>query len=236
MIRLAICDDDKRFLKEAAEFVRAYFEARGKEYSLALANDAQSFAESFQADVFDIVILDIVMPVRTGIEVSKIIFERDRNCLIAFVTSSPDFAIQGYGVNAVSYLLKPLTGEKIAALLDECLQRRDKSRSRSIIVKCSRQNRKVNLDRTIYLESRNKQVLIHCDDETISSMGKLGDYLLCLPDTFIQIHKSYVVNLARVKSMSRNEMISDNDSHIPISRPFQKEAARRYFEYVAGQI
>ncbi len=82
------------------------------------------------------------------------------------------------------------------------------------------------------MESKNKQVLVHTDSETIVCNGKLSDFLAKLPDSFVQIHKSYVINLLRVKAMKRNCMISDKEQSIPISRHFQKEASNRYFTYL----
>lgn len=237
MINVAICDDDPAILEELSGYARAYFLEYGREADIALFSDPRAFAETFAADMFHIALLDIMMPGRSGIELARNIYEMDRNCAIAFVTSSPDFAIQGYGVNAVSYLLKPVSREMIAEVLDKCMERIEKgqARHRSISVKEGSHRKKIDLARTVFLESRNKQVLIHCDDGTVICSGKLSDLLVQLPGHFIQIHKSYVVNLTRMKAMSRTEMVSDADQRVPISRHFQKDAVKRYLAYIASE-
>ncbi len=236
MIKIALCDDEQALLDALSGYIKNYFLRKNIEMELAQFTNAKSFLAAFDAGVYNIVILDILMPDQTGIDLAKIIFGKDKNCLIAFLTSSPDFAIQGYGVNAVSYLLKPTTQEKVDALLNQCLERQSRTPSRSFFVKTGHLQKKVEIEQTIYLESRNKWVYIYCDDETIVASGKLSDLLAKLPPSFIQVHKSYAVNLERIKAMSRNSMISDTDITIPISRQFQKEAAKSYFTYVAKQI
>lgn len=236
MLRVAACGDDAGFLDELTGFIRAYFRENDREVLVSTFSNSVSFAERFKPDSFDIVFLDIVMPQKNGLELAGGIYDADKNCQIVFVASTPDFAIQGYGVNAVSYLLKPVSRNIIASVLEKCLERRQKRSVRSLVVKIGQHTQKVDLAHTVYLESRNKQVLIHCDDDTVVCTGKLSDLLLRLPRDFVHIHKSYIVNLSRVKAMSRNEMVTDGDIRVPISRNFQKDAAKRYYASVAGEV
>jgi Response regulator of the LytR/AlgR family len=232
MLRIAICDDERLHLDAMKQLIEEHLYAVEQDFTLSSFNSASDFLQTFEPGKYNIVILDIVMPEQTGLELSQKIFDEDKNCVIAFLTSSPDYAIMGYGVNAVAYMLKPPTKKKVGDLLDTCIARIRKKSTRHLFVKTGTFNQKIDLARTIYMESKNKQVLVHTDNETIIYNGKLSDLLTKLPESFVQIHKSYIINLFRVKAMRRNCMISDREQSIPISRQFQKEASNRYFTHL----
>lgn len=235
-MRIAVCDDDKIFLRIVEVQVRDYFTRLGTGIELELFIGAEDFWERFDSLPFDIVILDIIMPKQTGIELARRVYQRCRNCVIAFFTSSPDYAVEGYGVNAVGYLLKPATQRQMDELLAKCVERYQENRPASVVFKSGGSTRNIDADRILYLESRNKQVLVHCADETLMFSGKLSDLLERLPPGFVQTHKSYIANLLHVTALSREDMLTDDGRRVPISRQFHKEASRYYHAYLAGQL
>lgn len=233
MLKIAVCDDDPAFLALAGKYVRRYCEERSIGFTVDLFDNADDFWQKFTSETYHIVLLDVIMPDTTGIELSKKVYTHSRFCAIAFISSSPDYAIEGYGVNAVGYLLKPPAAEKFAELMDLCLLRRRENRRRSLLFKTGAVTRRVDADKILYLESRNKQVLVHTDDETFVVSGKLSAIQADLPANFIQTHKSYIANLDRVSSMTREEMLCQSGDRIPISRQFHKEVSRRYLDNAA---
>lgn len=236
MVSIAVCDDEPSCLNTMGYLIQEYFRNRHENISLALYTDISRFLAEFAKNRYDIAILDIMMPKMTGIDASKLIYEQDQNCIIAFLTSSPDFAIQGYGVNAVTYVLKPTTNENVSLLLDKCMARFEKQGSQRLLVKSGHIQKKINPECITYLESRNKEVFIHYGREVLVCYGKLRDFIPRLPGCFVQIHKSYVVNLLHIDAMQRNAMITDTGQNLPISRQFHKLAVQRFFSHVEGKI
>lgn len=234
-MRIAVCDDDKIFLPIVEAQVRNYFQQLGLKIDLELFTSADEFWKRFEAEPFNIVILDIIMPSQSGIELSRRIYQRNRNCVIAFLTSTADYALDGYGVNAVGYVLKPATQQQMDGLLAKCVERHRENRPASLVFKSGGVIHNIDADRILYLESRNKQVHVHCAGESLVFSGKLSDVMEQLPAGFVQTHKSYIANLLHVTGIGRDEMMADDGSRIPISRQFYKEAVHRYHAYLAGQ-
>lgn len=107
-IRVAIVEDDPLFLRQATTFVELFGEQTGRDFSVTTFNSATTFLKEFNAN-FDILLLDILMPSYNGIEVAQEVRKSDENLAILFITSTPQYAIKGYTVNALSYILKPLS-------------------------------------------------------------------------------------------------------------------------------
>ncbi|UQZ88072.1 hypothetical protein C4J81_02115 [Deltaproteobacteria bacterium Smac51] len=237
MIRIAIVDDDKEFLRQTIAHVEAYPDWGGEQHVIIPFGSAEEFWPAFECGSFDIVLLDIVMPGLSGLDVAKKIYDQDPAVIIAFVSSSPDHAPFGYGVDAVGYLLKPVEDLAVHALIYEALnRRRQRSQQHNILLKSGRTTTKINLNDVIYLESDNKRVFFHSQNENSAHSGKLADFLTQLPPNFIQVHKSYVVNLNHVSAMRPGEMITVNGRAIPISRSFRALASKLYLAHVADEV
>lgn len=235
MIKIAICDDDLAFLAAAEAHINDYRARRQQRIEVTRFANPDQFWTAYSLDAYPVVWLDVVMPEQNGIELAKKIFARNPDCIIAFLSTSPDFATEGYGVNAISYLLKPATPEKLDHLLDRCLERYAETHSHSLVLKTGGTARRIESSAILYLESHNKQVRIHCQDDPVVIQGKLSELLASLPPFFVQIHKSYAVNLHHVTSMNREEAVLTDCARVPVSRQFQKDASKRYLDHVAAE-
>ena len=236
MIKIGILDDDASFLRLITGYVETYPGWQGREPSVRAFGSAEHFWEAFEEEPFDLVILDVVMPDVSGVETARAIYERNSAIVLAFVSSSPDHALSGYGVDAVAYMLKPVDAESVHRLMDSALSRHNRRSGGQITLKTGRTSVKLNLAEVIYLESDDKTVFFHFRDDTMSFKGKLEDYLVRLPASFIQIHKSYAVNLDHIRAMRPHEMIADNGKSVPISRRFRPRAEKLYLEHVASFV
>ena len=109
MIKIAICDDNKDELTNMVQLIKLYQEAKylNFEYT-AFQNGLDLISDLERKKKYDLYCLDIIMPVFTGIEVAKEIRDYDKNAPIIFFTSSTEFALESYSVNAINYVLKPI--------------------------------------------------------------------------------------------------------------------------------
>ncbi len=115
---IALVDDDSAFAEEMRKTLAGVFAAAEEKYELTIYPDAEAFWRGYDAFRPDIVFFDIQLPGESGIDAAKKLYRVDKRPVIVFITSSPDFAVQGYGVNALGYLVKPLTERALASLLD----------------------------------------------------------------------------------------------------------------------
>ncbi len=122
MLRIAVCDDSPQFLQTAAELVNGWATQRNFPVEINTYQNGDDLLEANSASRFDIVFLDIIMPLLNGMDTARELRENDTVIRIIFLTSSPEFALDSYDVKAQGYLLKPVSGDKIYSALDECAE------------------------------------------------------------------------------------------------------------------
>lgn len=228
MLKIAVVDDDNKFRNEIRDALERLFPNATK-WSLEEYHDAEEFHKNFKENRPDIVLMDIMLPGENGIEAAKKIYAEDKRTIIVFVTISPDFALHGYGVNAAGYLLKPLDDRRLAEIMKTCRERLADARPVRITAKRENRLMQINLENISHIESINRKVHIHTDGETLECSGKLGDFIDQAPGAFIQTHKSFIVNFARVREISYNNAILDNGGIVPISRSCRQPARDAFF-------
>ncbi|MDP5201038.1 LytTR family DNA-binding domain-containing protein [Flavobacterium sp. DG2-3] len=189
-------------------------------------NDSLKALEFLNSKSVDVIFLDIQMPQLTGLQLSKII---SKNIKVIFTTAYPDFALEGFELNAVDYLLKPISFERFYQAVSK-LNSEPKSEtviapnSRDFIfIKTDGKNKfqKVFLADILYVESLQNYVCIHTSKQQIITHSSLKNVIESLPSTdFIQIHKSYVVSLQHIESTD-NFSVFVNEKELPIGATFK---------------
>lgn len=199
--------------------------------------DADALLAAHSSHPYDIILLDVVMPLLSGIEAAREIRQWDRSVKIVFLTSSVEFAVESYSVKANNYLLKPLDAEKLHCCLDELVEQ-IRSNAKSIIVKGHNTVRRVYVDNIEYVEADNKNVLfVLADGQTVVSSEPLYTYedKLLLSDGFFKCNRSYIVNIYRINTYTAKEIRMNSDCRVPISRSCHKEFEAAYFSLLFGK-
>lgn len=235
-MKIAVVDDDEIFLKSLVDQVTSYPDWEDELPLILPFSSSLKFLKHFEIFPVDIVILDVVMPGLSGVEAAHRIYEMNPNVVLAFVSSSPDHAVAGYGVDAVAYVLKPARSEAVHALVREAVSRRARRARNHIALRTGRTAIKINPADVVYLESNNKKVLFHDQNGFTEFAGKLDDYLAQMPPEFVQVHKSYAVNLNHIRAMRPQEMITADGRSVPISRRFRLDAEKLYLANVADEL
>lgn len=189
-------------------------------------NDSLKALEFLNSNSVDVIFLDIQMPQLTGLQLSKII---SKNIKVIFTTAYPDFALEGFELNAVDYLLKPISFERFYQAVSK-LNSEPKSETviapnspDFIFVKTDGKNKfqKVFLSDILYVESLQNYVCIHTSKQQIITHSSLKNVIESLPSTnFIQTHKSYVVSLQHIESTD-NFSVFVNGKELPIGATFK---------------
>lgn len=236
MLKIAVCDDTQAFLTETQQMIWQWPKGANR-VSLSLFSDADALIEAHKTDAFDIIFLDVVMPLLNGIDAAAEIRKQDRSVKIVFLSVSPEFAVDSYTVKADNYLLKPVSKQKLFACLDE-IQEELLETARAITVKSTAAVHRIRLQDIEYLESQGKLVLFYLHDgRTLHGNEPLYAYEKSLlpEDGFFKCHRSYLVNLNKIRTYTHKEITMNSGARIPISRNCQKEFETAYFTTLFGK-
>lgn len=158
-MKIAICDDDALCRKQISSFLTAYAAQRDLELSVSVFDRASALMENVQhLDLFDIYILDIIIPGMNGIQLGIQLRQADPDGIILYLTSSPEYALDSYRARAFDYLLKPLQKEQLFSSLDQAFGIMANRKKKSLIVKTRESSIKLSLDTILYAELLNRKV------------------------------------------------------------------------------
>ena len=189
-------------------------------------NDSLKALEFLNTQSVDVIFLDIQMPQLTGLQLSRII---SKNIKVIFTTAYPDFALEGFELNAVDYLLKPISFERFYQAVSKLNSEpkieipNQSNLPDFLFVKTDGKNKfqKVFLRDILYIESLQNYVCIHTEKQQIITHSSLKNVIESLPENeFIQIYKSYVVSLKHIESTD-NFSVFINGKELPIGATFK---------------
>lgn len=181
----------------------------------------------------DLIFLDINMPEISGIAFAKSI---NKNIKIIFTTAYRDYAVEGFNLQAVDYLLKPISFERLLQAVNRYfdvhtqqteLKSIQSTANDFIFVRAERRMQKINFDEIIYIESLSDYIKIHLQNKIIVTRETISAIDAKLPQQdFLRIHRSYIVNLSKIESFTNEEITLKNTS-LTISRSYKKEVLNR---------
>lgn len=238
MISIAICDDCYSDRKTLMEKITGYFHDKGEECVIELHETGRTLLESTRKKEFDLLLLDIVLGDMNGINLAEKIRTVNSGVGIVFISSSREFALEGYSVRAFAYLLKPLDENQLYSVLDKYLKQYTRADVGVIQVRTEGVNVDVPLGKLIYVESNDKRLTFHMSDETqIETYGKLDEYSVKLSgfDNFLRCHKSYLINMDYVEGVKGNGFLLKNEKVIPIPKDGASFKKKIYYDYVMNK-
>ena len=201
MIRALLVDDEAparselRYLLAAHPEVQVVGEAASAPEALELARDLR----------YDVVFLDVEMPGLTGLEAAPLVHERRDPPAIVFVTAHAEYAVDAFAVEAFDYLLKPVDPERLARVVERLRERTLESAApvEKIPVVAGAGTELLDFDQIHYAQADGDYSRIHTYDRAYLCTSSLGELAERLPTGFARIHRSYIVNLAKVSAVRR---------------------------------
>lgn len=194
------------------------------------SNAVQAMSEMSDKDDIHLLFLDIQMPGLNGLEFSKLVNEDTK---IVFTTAFEQYALDGFKVNALDYLLKPISYVDFMSAVNKAVQwfelklcsQSSDTPLQYIYVKSDYKLVQVDLERVLYIEGLKDYVRIHIENEqkaitSLYSMKKMEEILP--PDRFIRVHRSFIVQKSKIKIIERNRIVF-NKVYIPISESYKQE-------------
>lgn len=217
-LKLAICDDDAAQRDYLTDIVTAWGKKNRHLIELKQYISADSFLFDYEEEKdFDILLLDVEMPGRSGIELAKEVRKENQAVQLIFITGFYEYFSDGFDVSALHYLIKPADAGKLIPVLDKAVGNLN-NRMRSVLVSTSDGDVKISLADIIYVEAENVYLNIHATHGDYRTRMTLGKFLEELDDTFFKVHRSFLVNLKYIKLITRTDATLINGAVVPLSR------------------
>ena len=230
-MRIAVCDDEELFRIEFKSVLDKVL--INAEYDIDTFSGGSSLYEAFLKTPFDLVFLDIEMPGIDGITLAKRLRAVSENVQIVFLTSHIEYALEGYEVNALRYLVKPVDMNKLSEVLKYIQDK--KNNSRQIMIKQEGEDIVIDISDIIYMESMDKNVRIVTSKSEYITRYNISDYEEELKNSgFLRIHRGYLISLSKVKKIVKNDVVMDGDISLPVSRSNIKALKDALYAYVEG--
>lgn len=217
MYRFAICDDEPADLVYIQNQIREWVKEQHLEVDIREFASAESFLFAYEEEKdFDVIFLDIEMGGMSGVELAKKIRDQNKSIQIVFITGYMEYISEGYDVEALHYLLKPVKKEKLEEVLSRAVDRIGKQ-EKALLLQSSGEMVRVPLYEIQFMEVQKNYVTIHGKDN-YSVKRTLKEMQKDLDERFFQTHRSYIVNLGFVKKITKNDVVLKDGMHLPLAR------------------
>ncbi len=234
---IAVCDDQISQLEAVTDLLNEYQNEREIMFRIKTFQSACRLLDAAESEHFSLYLLDIMMPGIDGIAAAHDIRGFDSAADIIFLTTSPSFAYDSYGVHAFDYLLKPLDREEFFNALDRFVMKAEKS-TEGLTLKFGGSLIRIPFSQLVYVEVNSKHLYFNMADKTeykvYGYLKEYADMLLARPE-FMQIHRSYIVNMYQAESLSQGGIKTFTGKTLPISRLLYPKIQKDYMSLMFGK-
>lgn len=231
-MNIFILDDEEVIVDSLGSMLKSIGSDKDNIYGYT---DYRKFLEDIKTKKCDILFIDIRLDNTNGIELIKENGIYLKGTKLIYITGYDEYIEDVFETELVYLIKKPLNEEKVEKAYLKAIEKINKE-NKVIVVKTLKETRKVKINEIYYIESDARLVNIHLKNEVLVSYGKLSDMEEMLKGNFLRTHKSYLVNLERVKSYKHNQIILDNGKVIPISRNSISKVKNEIFDYVKEEV
>ena len=231
MLKIAIVDDDKQDTEKITACVQAWAERAGIAARAAAFPSAEAFLFAYEEEKsWDVLLLDVEMKEMSGIDLAKRLRKDGLRAEIIFVTSHFEFWGEGYEVDALHYLTKPVKEEKLIPVLDKAYGKRQEE-PRSVVINCDGETVKLFLDDILYVESFSHYLSIHTLEREYRIKESISGFEEKLGRGFFRVHRSYLVSLKQIIRISRRAVTIRSGIELPLARGNYDAVSRAYIEF-----
>ncbi len=235
LINIAICDDEKIQVQLLEKYANNWASKNNINTKIEFFYRAESFDFSWSMDKkYHILLLDIQMAGMNGIELAKKIRKEDKFLNIIFITAIADYIGEGYDVDAINYLIKPIEEKRLYECLDRAMQRIPRE-EKIILVDIDGETIRIKQEDIFYIEAFSHSIDIDTKTKKYSTRKNIGIIEKELDEkSFIRCHRSYIVGLKHIKKIGKTDIELDNGSVIPVSRRQYSNTNMAFIRYFRG--
>ena len=238
-MRIAVCDDEEYFRKDLEHMITVYENEAGHEFTLDALENAADLLDMIKIENkdYDMVFLDVDMPKLSGIEAAKELRRMGKDMVLCFVTSFDDYALDAYGVDAVSYIVKPIQYPALKKIMEKAEMHfwyhksMEQAERHYLEINIRHKSTLIDLDNVIYIEKKRTQCVFHCTDgelvcyETLKNICDRLDH-----DIFMQIHRGCIASYPHIKEVLSDRVLFDSGAEAPLSRRYYEAIQRRHMD------
>lgn len=233
MFKIAICDDEATSLKLNYVLTEKILTEEGIEFEISTFEDMREMTQALskQKTGYDVLLSDILTTDMNGIEAAELLRSLGEKLDIIFISTTAEYALDGYRVQALRYLQKPVDIEKLKeALLISYKKRATTKESMSVTSEGKIYN--INYKQIVYIESDARDIRIVLKDRVLLVHMKISDMEKMLPeDRFFRCHRSYIINLGEMENLERYQTTMKNQDVLPVSQQLYNDTKKRYHSY-----
>ena len=233
MIKIAIVEDEAAVRDQLTDYVRRYTRQYGTEFEVTCFTDGDEILENYRP-AFDIIFLDVEMKRLNGMETAQRIRELDDDVLLIFITNMAQYAIKGYSVGALDYVLKPVPYFAFSQQLQKAVNQLARRARHYLAVPVDGGMRRVDAAEVYYIESDGHRINFYTENGDFSAPGTLKTWEEKLENSaFVRCNSGYLVNLAHVSGVQQNT-VQVGPHELQISRPKRRAFLAALADYIGG--
>lgn len=233
-LKIAVCDDNRTDQDYVIGFLRKWAEENNRIIEIRTFFSAEEFLFHYAEEKdFHILVLDIEMEKMNGVELAKKLREDNQEMQILFVTGFPDYMAEGYEVDALHYLMKPIVQEKFFGVMEKAVTYIKKA-ERLLFLQVNGEMIKLTTGSIVYVEVFSHSCILHTTQGTIETKISISELESKLGKDFIRVHRSYLVNLEQIKKIAKTEISMENGSVVPLSRRKYTDVNMAFIRHFGG--
>ncbi len=235
MIRIAIVEDEATYVQQMKGFLETYKKEKKEDFQITVFSDGTEIVKEYHAE-FDLIFLDIQMKTMNGMTTAEWIRGVDENVAIIFVTNMAQYAIKGYSVNALDFILKPLSYFAFSQKLKRALEHIKPQSKKLLNLRIDGGLVRVDLEQVTFVESMKHRIMVHTPKENYVLTGTMKEMEEKLTgESFFRCNNCYLVNLSYVEKIVGNDVVVAGES-LQISRPKKKAFMAALTDYIGGLV
>lgn len=235
MIQIAICDDDMTTTSQIEEYIRQIEIEQHIQVQYRIFFDGKSFMQSVESgEVYDLIYLDVEMPLMKGLDAAKKLREMEISSLIIYISNYETYCESMIETEPFRFLRKPINDVDLFRKYFMSAYKKLENRNEYYTYSYKKIHHKININDIMYFESNNRKICIHTNGNQENNtfygqLDKVEKELESKSCTFIRIHQSYLVNSMYINTVQHDAVILENKDELPISEKRQKEIQRKLF-------
>ena len=227
--KIAVVDDVPADIEYLETLVKIWAQRAGANVQLSCFSSAEAFLFRYESEKdFDILLLDIEMGGMDGVTMARRVREGNESVQIVFITGYTDYIAEGYEVQALHYLVKPVDGEKLGTVLDRAQEKLRKN-ERMLTLKTAEGTVRVPLFEIRWIEVLANYVTVHAKED-YTTKRTLGDIERELDERFFRIGRSFIVNLSCIRKVTRSQVHLSSGQILPLPRAQYEKLNRALIE------
>ena len=235
MYRIAIVEDNPESYEKLTKYLKRYSEEYKVPLKSTVFTNGLNFISDYRGD-YDVVLMDIEMPNMDGMTAARRLRQMDEDVPLLFVTNLAQYAIEGYEVRALDFLVKPVQYPNFVLKLQKALELIERRQNNGVVLKCLKGIRRVRIKEIHYIEVMDHILIYHTTKGQFEERCSIKEREVQLEAYgFARCSNSYLVNLEYVTAVSGNTVTVAGDA-VPVGRTKKKEFLRRLTEYMGDTI